>query len=274
MPAAGAKGRKMKMAALVIAAGVLLSAAPLPRDRPLTGTWVADLDTQQGLPKDVYLVRDGTYSCESCVPRRHYPADGTLRTVAETPRLLEAVRIIDGRTISTRIIQPDLSRTTVMRVARDGRTATYVSTDRRAGIEGTLRTEYLARRTAFGPAGSHAVSGTWQGIRYVSVPLQLRTTILTDRGDELSYRTGTGYSYTARFGGAYEPVSGPYHGSITVAVQRVDRYRVVETRRRGSNVVQVRTYTVAADGRSMEIATTDPATNNTFRATSRRQQSR
>lgn len=264
----------MKKAALLIAAGVLLSAAPSSQNRPLTGTWVADLNTQQGLPTDIYLVRDGTYSCESCVPRRHYPADGRLRAIAGTPRLLEAVQIVDARTISTRIVQPDLDRTTLMRVARDGRTATYVSRDHRAGIEGTLRTEYLARREAPGPAGSHAISGTWKGIRYVSVPLQLRTTTLTDHGDRLSYRTGSGYAYTARYGGAYEPVSGPYDASIAVAVRRIDPYRVVETRRRGSDIVQVRTYTVARNGRLMEIATTDPATNRTFRATSRRQHRR
>jgi hypothetical protein len=264
----------MKIAALAVAALALLSAAPAPKNMPLTGTWVADLDTQQGLPTDIYFLRDGTYRCESCVPQRHYPADGTLRVVSETPRVLEAVRVIDAKTISTRIVQPDLTRTTRMRVARDGQTATYVSTDHRAGIAGTLRTEYLARRTAPGPAGSHAVSGTWQGVRYVSVPVQLRTIILMDRGDRLSYRSGSGYSYSARYGGAYEPVSGPSDGGITVAVRRIDPYRVVETRRRGGDAVQVRTYTVASDGRSMEIATTDLITDRTFRATSRRQRSR
>lgn len=264
----------MKMAALVLAGGALLSAAPAPRTMPLSGTWVADLDTQQGLPTDVYLLRDGTYSCESCIPRRRYPADGTLRAVSELPQVSESVRIVDARTISTQIVQRDLTRTTLMRVARDGRTATYVSTDRRVGIQGTLRTEYLARRTASGPTGSHAASGTWQGVRYVSVPVQLRTIVLTDRGDLLSYRSGSGYSYAARYGGTFEALSGPYDGGVTVAVRRIDRHRVVETRRRGGNAVQIRTYTVSTDGRSMEIATTDLTTNSTFRATSRRQRSR
>ena len=255
-------------AALLAAA--LLSATASPQRNPLTGTWVADLDSQQGLPTDVYLIRDGTYSCESCAPPRNYPADGRLRPVASSPAVAEAATIVDSRTLSTRIVQPDLTRTTTMRIARDGQTATYVSIDRRVGIQGTLRTEYLARRTASGPAGSHAASGTWQGIRYVSVQVQLRTTVLIDGGDQLSYRSGTGFSYTASFGEEFVPISGPYDGSISVSVRRLDPYRLVETRRRGSDNIQVRTYTVARDGRSMEIATTNLASNTTFRVTARR----
>ncbi|HEY0130346.1 MAG TPA: hypothetical protein VGB57_03000, partial [Allosphingosinicella sp.] len=186
----------------------------------------------------------------------------------------EAVSILDSRTISTRIVQPDLDRTTRMRVARDGRTATYVSIDHRRGIPGKLRTEYLASRAAPGPADSHAVSGTWRGVRYVSVPVQLRTTTLSDDGGRLSYRTGAGFSYSAPYGGAFVPIEGPYDGSLSVSVRKDGPYRMVETRRRGGADVQVRTYTVSSDGRRMETSTTDLATNATFRITARRQRKR
>jgi hypothetical protein len=219
----------------------------------------------------VYVVKDGLYSCDSCEPRRRPPADGRLRPVPGAPGTSESVAIVDRTTLSTRIVQPDLDRTTRMRVARGGRTATYVSIDRRPGIRGPLRTEYLARRVAPGPAGSHAVSGTWKGVRYVSVPVELRTTILTERGDTLSYRTGTGYSYTARYGGPFVPIEGPYDGSLSVAVRKDGPFRVVETRRRGGRDVQVRTYAVARDGRRLEMATTDLATGTTFRVAARKQ---
>jgi hypothetical protein len=260
----------MKVAVLIVAAGALVCAAPEGRQSPLTGIWVADLGSQQGLPTDVYRVSDGTYSCESCKPARRYPTDGRLRPVAGSPGTSESVAIVDSRTISTHILQPGLVRTTRMRVSPDGRTARYVSTDRRAGIAESLRTEYVAERTASGPAGSHAVSGTWRGVRYVSVPLRLRTTILSDSGDGLVYRTGSGFSYSARYGGGFVPILGPYDGSLSVSVRRIDPYRVVETRRRGSEDVQTRTYTVARDGKRMEIATTDAATGTTFKVTARR----
>lgn len=261
-------------AAILVAAATLASPAPAGRNSPFTGIWVADLGSQQGLPTDAYVVRDGIYSCESCRPARRYPADGRSRAIADDPGVSEAVTVVDSRTVSTRIVRPDLDRTTRMRVARDGRTATYVSIDRRRGIRGPLRTEYLARRTAPGPAGSHAVSGTWQGVRYVSVPVQLRTTILSDRGDRLSHRTGAGYSYTARYGGPFVPISGPYDGSLSVSVRRAGPNRLVEARRRGGEDVQLRTYTVARGGQRMEVATTDLATNTTFRITARRQRGR
>jgi len=253
-----------------IIAAALASSAPAGAVSPVSGTWVAELGSQQGLPSDRYVVKDGIYSCESCQPRRRYPADGRPHAVAGAPGTSESVAIVDGAAISTRIVQPDLDRTTRMRVARDGRTATYVSIDRRRGISGPLRTEYLARRVAPGPTGSHAVSGTWQGVRYVSVPVRLRTTILTERGDALSYWSGSGYSYTARYGGPFVPIEGPYDGGISVSVRKDGPYRVVETRRRGSRDVQVRTYAVAPDGRRMEMATTDLATGTTFRVTARR----
>lgn len=259
-----------RLAMLAAAACCLVSAAPAPPASPLTGTWVADLGAQQGLPTDIYVVQDGTYSCESCVPRRRFPADGRMRPVSGSPAVSEAVTIVDSRTISTRIAQPDLQRTTRMRVARDGKSATYVSIDRRRGIKGRLRTEYLARRAAPGPSGSHAVSGTWQGVRYVAVPLALRTTRLSDTGLSLRYRTGTGYSYDAPYSGAWVPIRGPYDGSLSVSVRKPDRRQLVEIRRQGATEVQRRTYTVSPDGRSLEIATTNLATGTTFRITARR----
>jgi hypothetical protein len=258
----------------MLALSALAAAAPSSParpDGPISGTWIADLGSQQGLPTDIYVVRDGIYSCESCEPRRRYPADGRLRAVPGAPGTRESAAIVDKATLSTRIVQPDLDRTTRMRVSRDGRTATYVSIDRRRGVSGPLRTEYLARRAAPGPEGSHAVSGTWKGVRYVSVPVQLRTTMLAERGDTLSYRSGSGYSYTARYGGPFVPIEGPYDGSLSVSVRRDGPFRVVETRRRGGRDVQVRSYVLAADGRRMEMATTDLATGTTFRVTARKQ---
>lgn len=260
----------MKRATILVAALPLLAAASATRDHPLTGRWVADLDSQSGLPTDVYLIANGTYGCESCTPPRRYPADGRLRPVDPSGNVRESVTIVDSRTISTRIEQPDLRRVTTMRVARNGRTADYLSVDRRVGISGELRTRYVARRTAPGPPGSHAVSGTWQGVRYVSVPEELRTTCLTDTGDTLVYRTGTGFSYRARYDGEFVPIQGPYDGSVSVALERVSPHRLVETRRQGARTIQVRTYTVARDGRSMEMASTNTLTGVTFRATARK----
>jgi hypothetical protein len=158
-------------------AGVLLAAPAAagprmaPRAPSFTGRWVAELDTQSGLSTDAYLLKDGIYSCTSCSPERHYPADGKLHPIAGDPdRASESVTITSPRSIVTRIEEPAIRRSTTMTVSRDGAIATCTSIDHRPGIAKALKTVYVARRIAPAPPGAHAISGKWKGMRYVSVP--------------------------------------------------------------------------------------------------------
>ena len=102
------------------------------------------------------------------------------------------------------------------------------------------------------------------------MPEQVRTTRLRENGDEISYSVPLGYHYTATYGGYFVPLQGPYEGGVTVAVRRASDGSVIETRKREGRVAQTRRYTLSPDGRSMEIATTDPATGATFAITARR----
>jgi hypothetical protein len=245
--------------------------APAAARSPFDGRWVAELDTQAGLATDVYLVTNGTYRCDSCRPPRAYPADGRPHSVAgATDIISEAVTISGPRTIVTRIESPTLHRVTTMTVAADDATATYVSDDRRPGVRGPLHSVYLARRAAPAPAGAHPVSGSWQGVRYVSVPEQVRTTELHVDGNRLTYRHPLGYSFSAVFGGGFVPVRGPYRTPVFAAVRRLGARTIEETRRSGDKIVLVRTYTLATDGRSLTIASTEPGAGQTFRITAHR----
>jgi hypothetical protein len=259
----------MKTLPLLLAALAVPAAARA--NSPFDGQWVADLDTQSGLPTDVYRVANGTYRCDSCTPPRAYPADGRPHSIPGDPQVAwESVTIAGPRTIVTRIEGPTLSRVTTMTVAPDDRTATYTTNDRRPGVKGPLRTVYVARRAAPAPAGAHRVSGTWQGVRYVAVPEQVRTTGLHVDGDRLTYRHPLGYTFTATFGGGFVPVHGPYKTPVLAAVRQVDSRTIEETRKSDGRIVLVRTYAVSADGRSLAIASTDPATGRTFRITAHR----
>jgi hypothetical protein len=255
------------------ALGLLALASPATARSPFDGRWVSDLHTQSGLPTDIYLVAGGRYRCDSCSPPRAYPADGRPHAVPGDDQVRwESVRIAGPRALVTHIEGPTLSRTVTMTVAPDGRTATYVANDKRPGVKGPLRTVYVARRTAPAPAGAHAVSGTWQGIRYVTVPEQQRTIILHVEGDRFVYSHPLGYAFTARLGGGFVPVSGPYETPVFAAVRRLDPRTIEETRRSNGRITAIRTYTLSPDGSSLDVATTDPATGQTFRATSRRRQ--
>lgn len=260
----------MKLAIAI--AGLVVTASAAQAKSPFDGVWLADLDTQ-AMPRqvDVYLVKDGQYRCDSCAPPRAYPADGKLRKVAGDPEgASESVTITGPRTMVTHIVEPAIERTTTMTVAPDGRTATYIALDTRPGVRGLLRTEYLARRTAEAPAGAHPVSGSWQGVRYVSVPEQVRTTELHDDGASFSYSVPIGVHFTARFGGPAVPVEGPYGGKVLVSMRRIDARTVEETRTEAGKVTLVRTYTVAPDGGSLETVSKNPQIGSVFRITSHR----
>jgi hypothetical protein len=255
---------------LLCATALSLAAGATQAKSPLDGVWLADLDTQ-AMPRqvDVYLVKDGVYRCDSCAPPRSYPADGKIRPVAGDPEgASESVAITGPRTMVTHIVEPAIERTTTMTVAPDGRTATYVSLDVRPGVKRPLRTEYLARRTAEAPAGAHPVSGSWQGVRYVSVPDQVRTTELRDDGRSFSYRAPIGVHFKAAFGGAPVAVQGPYGGKVLVTVRRIDARTVEETRTEDGKVTLVRTYAAAPDGSSLETVSRNPQIGSVFRITS------
>jgi hypothetical protein len=256
----------MKLAILALA----LMAGAAQAKSPLDGVWLADLDSQ-AMPRqvDVYLVRDGRYRCDSCAPPRSYPADGKLRKVEGDPEgSSESVTITGPRTMVTHIVAPSIDRTTTMTVAPDGRTATYVSLDTRPDVKGLLRTEYLARRTAEAPAGAHPVSGSWQGVRYVAVPAQLRTTELHDDGRSFSYSVPIGVRFTAEFGGPPVPVEGPYGGKVLVQVKRIDARTVEETRTEDGKVTLMRTYTASPDGSSLQTVSKNPQIGSVFKITS------
>jgi hypothetical protein len=242
----------------------LLAAAPAGAG-PFTGTWVADLDSQAGLTKDIYLVAHGNYSCDSCTPPRRYPADGKLHRIIGDPQVnFESVTVTGRRTIVTRLLEKAMTRTTTMTVAPDDRTATYVSIDHRRGIRQPLKTVYLARRVAPAPPGAHPVSGTWQGVAYEIVPELIRTTELRDDGGRFTYRVPIGATYTARIGDGPAPLHGPGTDGQAAAVKRVDPHKLVETRTRNGRLIMVRTFTLSADGKVLTMVSRYPETHSTF----------
>jgi hypothetical protein len=219
---------------------------------------------------DVYLIRNGMYRCESCRPERSYPADGKPHEISGDPDVsAESVTISGPRAITTRIEGKALTRETTMTVAPDDRSATYVSIDHRPGVSRALRTEYIARRIAAGPADAHPASGSWLGVRYVEVPVEVRTIVLHETGNQFTYSAPLiGVRFTAAYGGPFVPVEGPY--KELAAVKRLGPNRVRETLMAHGKVVLVRTFTLSADGGSLTIAARDPAKGTTFVVTAHR----
>ena len=257
------------MRLLIFAAALFATSAPAAAQGVFDGKWIADLRVQDatGLVDD-YLVAGGRYACRSCDPPGAYALDGKLHPIVGDPEIdSESVTILGPRAILTREISPVRVREVTMTVSPDNTTATYVTIDRRTDIPGRLRTEYVARRIAPAPRGAHLVSGRWRGLRYVSMPPPYRERNIHQEGERLTVFTPRGGAYAATLGGPFERVG---KGDIWVAFKQTDPRTLTETMKSGEKVIQVRTYTLAADGKSLDIATTDAVTGVTYRSVSRR----
>jgi hypothetical protein len=256
----------------IFALAVTLAGASAHAASLFDGLWVADLKTEIGQAGfDTYLVANGVYKCESCHPPRDYPADGKMRPVpGDASVISEGVTIAGPRTIITRIVDHEMTRETTMRVAPNGQTATYVSLDKWPGHERRLRTEYVAKRVAPAPAGAHAVSGSWLGLRYVAVPEQYRSVRLKEEDGQftrIDFRHGR---YTAKIGGQPVPVTGDGKNIFRAVVRAPDARTRIETISLDGKPLVERTYRLSADGESMVTTVRDPEDGSTFTTTSHR----
>jgi hypothetical protein len=157
-----------------------------------------------------------------------------------------------------------------MTVAPDGKTATYVSLDEWPGHSTPLRTEYLAKRVAPVPAGALAVSGSWQGLRYVRVPVEYRSVVLNESHGQFTRSDFVHGHYTATIGGPAVPVTGDGKDILKAQVSAPDVRTRVETLLLNGKAVRTITYRLSADGKSMVTTVRDPKDGSVFTTTSHR----
>jgi len=111
-------------------------------------------------------------------------------------------------------------------------------------------------RVAKGPAGSHAISGSWRVTKIDSVSDNGLSFTYKVEGDSLTMTTPTGQSYTAKLDGTEAPYKGD-PGTSSVSVKRLDKNTIEETDKRDGKVIAVARITVSADGKSMTVAVDD-----------------
>lgn len=260
------------MRAVIVAAALAFSATSARAASPFDGRWVDDLKTQIGVAGfDTYLVSNGIYKCESCRPPRNYPADGKMRRVTGDPSVIaESVTIHGPRAIVTRTQDHEMTRDTTMAVAPNGQTATYVSLDKWPQRSERLRTEYLAKRVKPAPAGTHVVSGSWLGVRYVQVPEEYRSVDLNEANGQFMRSNFRHGHYTAKIGGPPTPVRGDGKDIYQAMVRAPNERTRVETILLNGKPVVERTYMLSADGKTMVTTVRDPEDGSVFSTTSRR----
>jgi hypothetical protein len=248
----------------LIAAFLFLAPLLAFAQSPFNGTWVAKVDSAQ-LPKkpEVFLLNHGMYSCSTCTPKVSVKADGQDQKVTGDPYTdTMRVNVVDANTVEfTSKKDGKVAGHDTDMISSDGKTLTDKFTD----LSGThpVDGEMTYTRVSAGPAGSHALSGSWRAEKFNNVsPNGLTITFeLTASGMKMSDPTGG--SYDAKFDGKYYPIHGD-PGQSMISLRRVDANTIEATVKRQGKIVRVSRRTVSADGKTIKTVSTNKENNTTM----------
>ena len=230
---------------------VLLASATLFAQSPFDGTWMTKLDTAQFPTKpDNYSLNSNMYECLTCVPKVAVKADGTDQKVTGNPYYdTIAVHVVNASSVE--IIQKKDGKvmgTNTRTVSADGNTLSDKFTD----TTGTqpVTGEVTSTRVSPGPAGSHAVSGSWRTEKVNSVSSNGLTVTYQGTADGLKMSDQNGNSYDAKFDGKEYPIQGD-PGHTMVSLKRIGDRTIEETDKRDGKIVGLYRMTVSSDGKSI-----------------------
>lgn len=230
------------------------------------GTWKMDMSKVQFPAKPyVFLLQNGMYDCKTCSPPYSIKADGTDQAVSGHPYFdTVAIKVVDDRQIEeTDKKGGNVVATSTTMVSPDGNKVTFKFSDSSNTNGGPPVTgEGEAVRVAKGPAGSHAVSGSWRTSKMDSVSDNGVVWTYKTSGDELTMTSPTGQSYTAKMDGTEAPMKGD-PGISSVMVKRMGKNTLEETDKREGKVIGVFRFTVAADGKNAKGSYDDKLQNRT-----------
>lgn len=235
----------------------LMAPTMLFAQSPFDGTWMTKLDSAQ-FPKkpDSYLLNKGMYECGSCVPKYTVKADGTDQKVTGHPYYdTVAVKVVDDHTVEyTQKKDGKTMGTDTDTVSSDGNTLTSKFVDQ--SLEKAVTGEVTSIRVSKGPAGSHAVSGSWRTEKVNSVSDNGLTVTYQGTADGLKMSDPNGQSYDAKFDGKDYPIQGD-PGHTMVSLKRIGNDTIEETDKRDGKVVGVVKMTVSSDGKWITVVYTD-----------------
>lgn len=266
------QGETMKHA-IVLAAALLVAAAPAVAQSAFDGTWKVDTGSAQFGGKPIErLLKDGTFSCTSCVTPWSVAADGAFHPVKGQPYTDDvAVTVVDPATIRMAYRKAGkVDGEETFTVSPDGNTLTLAGRETETASGTPVTYETRQARVGPAPAGAHAVSGSWRAMPGGTVSDSGITVTMTTQGDALTMSYPTGETVTARFGGPGVPVSGD-KGNSTVQLVRTGANSLTSTTSRDGKVVSIATITVAPDGRTLTYAQENKQSGSTARYTAVKQ---
>jgi hypothetical protein len=208
------------------------------------GTWKVDFQSAMPTKVNVWLLRDGIYTCTSCNPTIEVKTDGNDQPVKGQP----------FDTISITIVGPQTVREIEKKNGKIVSDETFtVSDDGETATDEFGNWKFILTRIAKAPAGTHELSGSWKPVKVESISDRELLVTYKLQGDTLTMSRPTGQSYTARFDGP----EGTYVGDSqinSVALRRISRNIIEETDKANGKSVSVTRLTVGADGKAMTVS--------------------
>lgn len=261
------------MRTMLVAAVLTVACAPgfALADSPFDGTWKENIASSKISKADITLLKDGMYSCKTCVPEYTVKADGADQPVSGNPYYdtISVNASDEHNVVLTEKKNGKTVETITFKIAPDGKSfaAEFSGTSENgtafSGAGG-------ANRIAAGPSGSQPLSGSWARTELKNASDSLTTVTYKTDGDMLTMTDPGGESFTAKMDGAEAPVKGN-PGVTTVMVKKSGARTLVETDMRDGKVVDVRTKTVSMDGKSMTVVDSHKLSHRTTTYTAEKQ---
>ena len=219
---------------------------------PFDGTWKTNMAESKLSQKPfTFSVNNGIYDCETCVPKiNNLKADGQDQPVTGQTYDTLAVKVTDANTVqltAKKAGKPMFDQTRT--ASQDGKTLTVSSTNYPADGSASYKAEAKLTRTAKGPAGSNAISGSWR-TQNVNEDTAGLTSTWKGAGNGLSMSTPTGESWEAKMDGKEYPVKGIY-ANETVSLKALGDRSIEVTYKRDGKLYSVAKMTVSPDGKKM-----------------------
>ena len=220
---------------------------------PFDGSWKNEPSKMKRDPKPVVeYIAQGWYHCESCVPPWSVKADGTDQAVSDQDVDTQNIKVVDANTVAV-VGKKDgkVAFEQTATVSADGKTLTVKGVGHPPNGDKPVEYTTILKRVGTSHPDVHATSGKWlvasgQASEYAQI------TTYKVNGDELKMTRPTGESYTAKFDGNDYPVTGSY-GYDQVSLKRVSPNSFEETDKLKGKVVEVDTWTVSKDGKTLTV---------------------
>ena len=250
---------------------VILGTLPVFAQKAFEGTWRLNMQSGQFKGADKYLLKDGVWHCESCVPKEVVKADGQPHKVVGQPyHDTVTVKVVGDREIEMTTEKNGKPHgTTKMTVSEDDKVlttdATFISEN---GTQGHVT--FTSDRIGGAPASGNKVSGTWQARKMENASENVMIVKFEATEGGLSMSDQFGDSYDAKFDGKDYPYKGD-PGTTSVVLKKINENTIEETDKRNGKVITVARMTVSPDGKTMKFAIDDKLRNQQANWTAEKQ---